>query len=68
VRFMAWMVLVDCRACGHVEEQTIKGMPSLSSFLPLLPMFGCVRMFQSPPAFNEKPKYMSLGPKFGGGS
>ena len=22
VRFMAWIVLVDCRACGHVEEQT----------------------------------------------
>ena len=24
VRFMAWIVLVDCRACGHVEEQTIE--------------------------------------------
>jgi len=31
-------------------------------------MFGCGRMFQSPPTFNEKPKFMSPGPKFGCGA
>jgi len=31
-------------------------------------MFGCGRMFQSPPTFNEKPKFMSPGPKFGFGA
>ena len=28
-------------------------------------MFGCLRMFQCPRKFNQKPKYISPGPKFG---
>ena len=31
-------------------------------------MFGCCRMFQCPRKFNQKPKYISPGPKFGAGS
>ena len=31
-------------------------------------MFGCHRMFQCPRKFNQEPKYISPGPKFGAGS